>query len=103
MIFGKEKDKGIYLNGLKPQVVNLSNGFDKNKIIKHDQFTNESTLANLLSNFEYPDFPVPMGVIRQIEKSTYEEKIDYQIKVQTKTKGIGNLNDLIRGNQVWKN
>ncbi len=103
LIFGKEKDKGIHLNGLKPEVVNLSNGFDKNKLIKHDQFTNESTLANLLSNFEYPDFPVPMGVIRQIEKSTYEEKIDYQIKIQTEKKGIGNLNDLIRGNQVWKN
>jgi len=103
LIFGKEKDKGIYLNGLKPEIVNLSNGFDKNKLIKHDQFTNESTLANLLSNFEYPDFPVPMGVIRQIEKSTYEEKIDYQIKIQTEKKGIGNLNDLIRGNQVWKN
>ncbi len=103
LIFGKEKDKGIYLNGLKPEIVNLSNGFDKTKLIKHDQFTNESTLANLLSNFEYPDFPVPMGVIRQIEKSTYEEKIDYQIKIQTEKKGIGNLNDLIRGNQVWKN
>ena len=70
---------------------------------KHDQFSNESTLANLLSNFEFPEFPVPMGVLRQISKTTYEEKIDFQIKKQTETKGIGDLNELIRGNQVWKN
>tara|TARA_Y100001970_G_C14221333_1_gene852874 strand:- start:118 stop:1140 length:1023 start_codon:yes stop_codon:yes gene_type:complete len=103
LIFGKDKDKGIYLNGLKPEVVNLSKGFNKNKLIKHDQFSNESALANLLSNFEYPEFPVPMGIIRQIEKTTYEEKIDNQIKIQTESKGIGDLNELIRGNQVWKN
>ena len=70
---------------------------------KHDKFSNESGLANLLSNFEYPEFPVPMGIIRQIEKTTYEEKIDSQIKKQTEAKGIGDLNELLRGNQVWKN
>jgi len=103
LIFGKERDKGIRLNGLTPEIVNLGRGFNENELLKHDQFKNDSTLANLLSGFEYPEFPVPMGVLRQIEKTTYEEKIETQIETQINKKGIGNLNDLLRGNQVWKN
>ena len=78
-------------------------GINKNELLKHDQYSNDSTLANLLSGFDYPEFPVPMGVLRQIEKTTYEEKIEQQIAAQIETKGVGDLNELIRGNQVWKN
>jgi len=103
LIFGKQKDKGIRLNGLKPEIVNLGKRFNENGLLKHDQFNNDSTLANLLSGFEYPEFPVPMGVLRQIEKTTYEKNIETQIETQINKKGIGNLNDLLRGNHVWNN
>jgi len=103
LIFGNEKNKGIRLNGLRPEIAILEKGFNKNELLKHDQFSKDNTLANLLSGFEYPEFPVPMGVLRQIKKTTYEEKIEYQIKAQTDKKGVGDLNQLIRGNQVWVN
>ena len=103
LIFGKEKNKGIRLNGLQPEITVLGKESNENKLLKHDQYSNDNTLANLLSSFEFPDFPVPMGVLRQINKTTYEEKIESQIKTQIEKKGIGNLNELIRGNQVWKN
>jgi len=44
-----------------------------------------------------------MGIFRQVENSTYGEKIEEQIKTQIEKKGVGNLEKLLRGNQVWTN
>ena len=102
-IFGKNKNKGIRLNGLKPEVVELENVFDKNDLLRHDQYSSESTLANLLSNFNYPEFPVPMGILRQIKESTYGDIIENQINSQLDKLGEGELTDLLRGTHVWTN
>jgi 2-oxoglutarate ferredoxin oxidoreductase subunit beta len=103
LVFGKEQNKGIRLRGLKPVIVDLDKDFNEKDLLIHDQFCEDSTLANLLSGFDYPDFPVPMGIIRQVESPTYGEKIEEQIKSQIEKKGIGNLEKLLRGNHAWTN
>ena len=103
LVFGKDQNKGIRLRGLKPVIVDLDKDFNEKDLLIHDQFCEDSTLANLLSGFDYPDFPVPMGIIRQVESPTYGEKIEEQIKSQIEKKGVGNLEKLLRGNQVWTN
>ena len=102
-IFGKNQSKGIRLNGLKPEIVELENGVYSDELLWHDQYSSESTLANLLSNFNYPEFPVPMGILRQIKKSTYAEIIEKQINNQIDKFGEGKLIDLLRGDKVWTN
>ena len=102
-IFGREQNKGIRLNGLKPEVVDLGDGVNENQLLTHDQFSRDSTLANLLSGFDYPEFPVPMGILRQVENSTYEETIEQQIKTQIDEKGTGDLTALLRGSHAWTN
>ncbi|SUZ88295.1 uncharacterized protein METZ01_LOCUS41149 [marine metagenome] len=103
LVFGKDKNKGIRMRGLKPVIVDLDKDFNEKDLLIHDQFCEDSTLANLLSGFDYPDFPVPMGIIRQVESPTYGEKIEEQIKSQIEKKGIGNLEKLLRGNHAWTN
>lgn len=103
LVFGKDQNKGIRLRGLKPVIVNLDEGVNEKELLIHDQFCEDSTLANLLSGFDYPDFPVPMGIIRQVESPTYGEKIEEQIKSQIEKKGVGNLEKLLRGNHAWTN
>ena len=46
---------------------------------------------------------MPMGILRQVEYTPYEEKIGQQIKTQIEKKGVGDLAALLRVNQVWKN
>ena len=70
LVFGKDQNKGIRLRGLKPVIVDLDKDFNEKDLLIHDQFCEDSTLANLLSSFDYPDFPVPMGIIRQVESPT---------------------------------
>ena len=103
LVFGKDQNKGIRLRGLKPVIVDLDKDFNEKELLIHDQFCEDSTLANLLSGFDYPDFPVPMGIIRQVESPTYGEKIEEQIKSQIEKKGVGNLEKLLRGNHAWTN
>ena len=103
LVFGKDKNKGIRMRGLKPVIVDLDKDFNEKDLLIHDQFCEDSTLANLLSGFDYPDFPVPMGIIRQVESPTYGEKIEEQVKSQIEKKGVGNLEKLLRGNHAWTN
>ena len=80
LVFGKDQNKGISLRVLKPVIVNLDEGVSEKELLTNDQFCEDSTPANLLSGFDYPDLPMPMGILRQVEYTHYEEKIEQQIK-----------------------
>ena len=81
----------------------MDEGVNEKELLIHDQFSEDSTLANLLCGFDYPDLPVPMGILRQVEYTPYEEKIEQQIKTQIEKKCVGDLAAFLRVNQVWKN
>ncbi|MCZ6632954.1 MAG: 2-oxoacid:ferredoxin oxidoreductase subunit beta, partial [bacterium] len=91
MIFGKDKDKGIRLNGLTPEVVTLGNGVSESDLLVHDKNTEQPALAYLLSRMEYPEFPVPLGVFRSIERPTYEEQVIEQCQQAVERTGKGDL------------
>ena len=60
LTFGKEQKKGIRLRGLKPVIVNLDEGVNEKELLIHDQYCEDSTLTNLFSSFDYPEFLVSM-------------------------------------------
>jgi len=103
LVFGKDQNKGIRLRGLKSVIVNLDEGVNEKELLIHDQICEDSTLANLLSGFDYLDLPVPIGILRQVEYTPYEEKIEQQVKTQIEKKCVGDLAAFLRVNQVWKN
>lgn len=103
MIFGKNKDKGIKLNGFKPEVIDISNGkYSINDVWVHDEFDEDGTRAHILSKFlEHKGLPAPVGVIRQIKKSTYEADLHSQIDEIKKKRGEGDLKKLLFGGNTW--
>ena len=73
MIFGKEKDKGLVLNGLKLEVVTIGeNGVTETDILVHDAEDKDPTLHQMLVRLEYP---LATGVIRRVEDITLEERM----------------------------
>jgi len=103
MLFGANKKKGIRLNGTKPQVVTLGeNGITEKDIIVHDENSEDATIAYMLSQMDYPDFPVPVGVLRSIVRPTYEEMLHEQIKDIANKKGKGDLAKLLRSTETWE-
>ena len=87
MIFGKNSDKGLVLDGFQLKVVTLGeNGVTEKDLLVHDAHCEDSTLQLKLAMMEGPDFPVAVGVIRDVETETYDEAMTKQIEeVQAKS------------------
>jgi 2-oxoglutarate/2-oxoacid ferredoxin oxidoreductase subunit beta len=102
LIFGKNRDKGIRLNGTTPEVVPLGNGISEEDLLVHDAQEESSTLAYMLSRLDYPVYPVPMGVLRQVERPTYTDGLMGQIADARAGRGAGDLNQLYRSADLWE-
>jgi 2-oxoglutarate/2-oxoacid ferredoxin oxidoreductase subunit beta len=104
MVFGKDLDKGIKLDGAKPIIVDLTTGsFTKDDILVHDEFSTEPILAMILAHItDDPAFPTPIGVFRQIQAETFDGAIESQIDFVTEKRGKGNLKKVLFGANTWE-
>jgi 2-oxoglutarate ferredoxin oxidoreductase subunit beta len=104
LLFGANKDKGIKLDGFKPVVVDLNEGNSADDCWIH----NESDFYKaqiLVRMFDDPrvegHLPRPFGVFLQNDRACYEDQLRLQIEDVIATKGKGDLNKLLRGNETW--
>lgn len=103
LIFGANRDKGIRLNGFKPEVVSLNEGFSIDDLWVHDE--SDLFKAQILTRiFDDPrsahHLPRPFGVFYQVDRPCYEEMMQLQIE-EAKAKKPADLDKLLRGNEVW--
>ena len=98
MVFGKNKDHGIRLNGLSLEVVTLGNGVSEKDLLVHDE--RDPVLGFLLARMAPPAFPTPLGVIRVVERPTLDDLMNRQIE-QAKQVGEGDLEKLLHRGDVW--
>jgi len=101
MIFGKDRNKGIRLNGLQPEVVEIGKDCQIDDLLMHDETAEEPTLAYLLSRMYMPHFPEVVGTLRNVRRPTYEEQLDGQIAAVIAKKNRGTLEDLFYAEDTW--
>jgi 2-oxoglutarate/2-oxoacid ferredoxin oxidoreductase subunit beta len=101
MIFGKDRNKGIRLRGLHPEVVELGNGVSESDLLVHDEEAQDPYLAYMLSRMWYPEFPVPVGVLRSVRRATHDELMTGQITAAREQSGEGNLAKLLASGETW--
>ena len=103
MVFGVEEEYGIKLDGTKPEVVKLSGGYSLDDLWIHDE--NDSIKATILIRMEsiFPEqnFPRAFGVFYVGQRARYEDLLEAQIKDAISQKGVGDLDNLIAGNETW--
>ncbi len=103
MIFGKENDKGLVLEGLKLKVVKIGeNGIKENDLLVHDAYETNPGIQYMLANMRYPEYPVALGVIRNVEGHTYENDVENQIKAIQDKSNIKCMDDLLMSGSTWK-
>ena len=105
LIFGASREKGIKLDGIKPVVVELNNEVSADDLWLHDE--KDFYKAQLLIRmFDDPHleghFPRPFGVFYETERPCYEDIMSEQIENTIASKGAGDLDKLLRGNEVWE-
>lgn len=101
LIFGKNRDKGIRLNGMTPEVVELGKGISEDDLLFHDEKAPEPTLAYLYSRMSHPEFPEPIGVLRNIDAPCYDDAINYQVKEAKEKRGEASLEKLFHSGDTW--
>jgi 2-oxoglutarate ferredoxin oxidoreductase subunit beta len=102
LIFGKNREKGIRLNGMNPEVVELGKGITEDDLLFHDEKAPEPSLAYLLSRMRYEDgYPEPIGVFRCVEKPQYDDMINEQITAAITERGKGDLDKLFCSGDTW--
>ena len=103
MIFGKERDKGLVLDGLKLKVVTIGeNGITEDDILTHDAVNPDPALHLMLVRMQAPEFPIAIGVIRDVTAETFDYAISKQIaEGQAKSK-VKSFDDLIETLEQWE-
>jgi 2-oxoglutarate ferredoxin oxidoreductase subunit beta len=102
LIFGKDREKGIRLNGMNPEVVELGKGITEDDLLFHDERAPEPSLAYLLSRMRWEDgFPEPIGVFRAVNAPQYDDLINKQIEDSIAKRGKGDLESLFNSGDTW--
>ena len=100
MIFGKNRDKGLILNGLKLEVVTIGeNDIAPADILVHNAYEQDPTLHQMLVRLQYP---LVTGIIRSFEDITLEERKDAQtLQVKLNSK-FTRTDDLFFSGETYK-
>jgi len=101
LIFGTNRDKGIRLNGEEPEVVDLAK-VSPDDLVIHDEKAEDPSMAFRLARMHHPEYPVPLGVFRAVEKPVYEDLLMGQIEAAQQKSGPGSLRELFSSGDAWK-
>lgn len=100
MIFGKDRDKGLVLNGLKLDVVTIGeNGITEDDILVHDAKEADVTLHQMLVRLQYP---LVTGIIRAVDDVTLGESEDAVMKNVKKRSKFSKTDDLFFSGEIYE-
>jgi 2-oxoglutarate/2-oxoacid ferredoxin oxidoreductase subunit beta len=101
LIFGKDRNKGIRLKGLHPEVISFDPASPPKDLLIHDPHSDDIAYAELLARMEAPEFPIPLGIFRSVRKPSYDEMVDQQIRKVIEKSGRGDLEKLLNSGDTW--
>lgn len=100
MIFGKERNKGVVLNGLKLEVVTIGeNGVTEQDLLVHDAEEQDPTMHQMLVRSEYP---LVTGVIRSYPDVTFEERVDELTAAVKANSSFSKTDDLFFSGETYE-
>ncbi len=103
MIFGRNRDKGIILDGWKLKVVTIGeDGVTEDDILTHDSRSDNLGLQTMIAEMKGPDFPVALGVIRDVPEATYEDEVARQVEEVRSKARVHNMDELLHSGSTWE-
>ena len=100
MVFGENNEYGLMQEGFGIKVVKLGeNGVTVKDLLIHDAHCADNTLQLKLAELEWP---VALGVIRDVEAPTYNDAVEAQIEEVKAKKKYHNFAELLETNDIWE-
>ena len=60
----------------------------------------DPTLANILVRMDYPQFPVPLGIFRDVQAPSFDQLVQDQVD-RARAKDPGNFEALLHSGETW--
>ncbi len=103
MIFGKERNKGIVLEGTSlKKVVIGENGITEDDILVHDPTTEDAGIHMMLASMAPPELPAALGVIRSVKAETLEDAVWNSVEHEKEVSPYKNVDDLLNSGNTWE-
>ena len=96
--------KGITVKDGTAAIVDLDDTQDPIEagVVVHDERRANSSYAGVLATLQRPQFPLPVGVFRAVEKPTYEAMLQQQVDTAIADRGRGDLKALLHSGDTWE-
>ncbi len=102
MIFGKDNDKCLVLEPTENGIPHLAVSTDLEKALIHNAHCVDPSLHRMLAMMDSPEFPIALGVIRDVKEETYDSAVNTQIAdVQAQSK-IHTFDELVATCEQWE-
>ena len=103
MIFGENNEYGLMQEGFGIKVVKIGeNGITIDDLLVHDAHCEDNTLQLKLAMMEGPDYPIALGVIRDVDAPTYDDAVTAQIEEVKAKKPYHSFAELLETNDIWE-
>ncbi|MDR2970207.1 MAG: 2-oxoacid:ferredoxin oxidoreductase subunit beta [Tannerellaceae bacterium] len=102
MLYGKDNNRGIVLDGLKLKAVTLGEGgYTLDDVLVHDAHAEDNTL-HLMLGMMGGDMPVALGIVRDVAAPVYDEEVEKQIAQVQAVNPVRSLKELLMKGEVWE-
>jgi pyruvate/2-oxoacid:ferredoxin oxidoreductase beta subunit len=71
-------------------------------ILTHDAHAANPMIHFLLAGMSWPDYPVALGIIRQVEAPAYDGEVARQVKEVQASAKLKNVDDLLASGSTWQ-
>ena len=103
MIFGKDNNRGLVLDGYKLKAVTIGeNGVTLDDILVHDAKSPDNFLHQSLAMMDGHELPLAIGVIRNVKAPVYDEEVDRQVKEVTSKVPYSSLREFLLTGETWE-
>ncbi len=98
MVFGSAGDRGLALDGQRLRVVDS----DSPDVLVHDAHSPNPMVHFLLAGMSWPEFPVALGIIRQVDAPTYDAEVARQVEEVRSAATLCDVDSLLHSGSVWE-
>ncbi|MFO8021125.1 MAG: 2-oxoacid:ferredoxin oxidoreductase subunit beta [Perlabentimonas sp.] len=103
MIFGKNSDKGLVMDGGQLKAVTIGeDGYTMDDVLVHNAHNPNPGLHVMLTNMSYPELPLALGVIRAAKFPTYNDNICAQLEEIQKSAKINSMDELLNSGDIYE-
>jgi 2-oxoglutarate ferredoxin oxidoreductase subunit beta len=100
LIWGTTRRRGLVQHGLGLASIDIEHDDDIARCIVHDP--TDRSLAWALATLDFPEAPLVLGTLYQVQRSIYEEAVLDQVAKARSTLGAGDLHRLLSGEEAFR-